>query len=102
MNVGAAEIITIAGVILGLLLSGNIYFIKRLVDKLDRTAETNEETTATVNQLGRDVSGLGSQLTEIKLDIKELRRVEIEVAVLRAQLNPAKAGAILSGPLKSS
>lgn len=77
-------LITIAGTVLALLLSGNIYFIKRLVDKLDKTATAHDSTNATVGQLGRDVMGLGNQLREIKLDIKELRRIEIEVAVLRS------------------
>lgn len=49
------EVITIGGIVLGLLFSGNIFFIKRLVDQLDKTGET-------------------------------MRRIEIEVAVLRTQL----------------
>lgn len=84
------EILAVSGTIITLLLSGNIFFIKRLVDKLERTASAHETTSGEVSQLTVAVSGMGDKLREIKADIKELRRIEIDVAVLRAQVNPAK------------
>jgi hypothetical protein len=40
------------------------------------------------------VKGMGDKLREIKADIKELRRIEIDVAVLRSQINPVKADSL--------
>lgn len=85
------EVIAVIGAILTLLLSGNIYFVKRLVDKVEKTGEGQIEVKESFAQLSQTVAGVGNQLREIKLDIKELRRIEIEVAVLRAHLNPTTA-----------
>lgn len=87
------ELWTVAGLVISLLLSGNIYFVKRLVEKVEKTGCGHAELNANVNNLSQSVAALGNQLREIKLDIKELRRIEIEVAVLRSQLNPSKADA---------
>lgn len=88
--VSSPEIFSIFGTVVALLFSGNIYFIKRLVDRLEKTANAHEKTTAEVSQLTQNMMGLANQMRDIKADIKEFRRIEIEVAVLRAQFNPAK------------
>jgi len=70
----------VSGSVLTLLLSGNIFFIKRLVDKLEKTATSHEKTSSHVSKLTEAVSGMGDKLREIKADIKELRRIDIDVA----------------------
>jgi hypothetical protein len=67
-----------------LLLSGNIFFIKKLVDKIEQTNEQRVKDHSNVSQLFREVSDVSTQLREIKQDIKDLRRIEIDVAVLKS------------------
>lgn len=70
-----------------LLLSGNIYFVKRLVDKIEDTNKQTAKDHSSVTQLFREVSDVSAQLKEIKQDIKDLRRIEIDVAVLKSTKN---------------
>lgn len=60
----------------GLLFAGNIFFIKKLVDKVDNGHDSTKRMEQTIN-------GFDSQLKDLKSDIKDLRRIEIEVAVLK-------------------
>ena len=80
-----ASLLAVTGTIITLLLSGNIFFIKRLVDKIDLASKAQEAHSSQVSKLSQCVDGIANQLREIKIDIKELRRIEIEVAVLKAQ-----------------
>jgi len=70
-----------------LLLSGNIYFVKRLVDKIELTNQQTAKDHSSITQLFREVTDVSSQLREIKQDIKDLRRIEIDVAVLKNTKN---------------
>jgi septal ring factor EnvC (AmiA/AmiB activator) len=70
-----------------LLLSGNIYFVKRLVDKIEQTNQQTAKDHSSVTQLFREVSDVSTQLREIKQDLKDLRRIEIDVAVLKSNQN---------------
>lgn len=79
--------LSILSVVATTLLAGNVYFVRRLVDKIDHTSKANESTSAQVAQVSQGLNGLGNQLREIKSDIKDLRRIEIEVAVLKSKLN---------------
>jgi hypothetical protein len=72
-------IVTYLGSAVALLLSGNLYFIKRLVDKVEITAESSH-SAATTAQL------VASQMAELKAEVKDLRRVEIDVAILKGHL----------------
>lgn len=70
-----------------LLLAGNIYFIKRLVDKIEQTNTQTAKDHSSITQLYREVSEVSAQLREIKQEIKDLRRIEIDVAVLKSTKN---------------
>lgn len=73
-----------------LLLSGNVYFIKRLVDKIEQTNQQTAKDHSSITQLFREVSDVSLQLREIKSEIKDLRRIEIDVAVLKSNKEVAK------------
>lgn len=60
--------------VITILLAGNAYFIKRLIDKIDIAAEQAKSASIAVS--------------EIKADIKELRRLEIDVAVMKSTMFP--------------
>lgn len=91
MEVGSVQVITVCGVLLGLLLSGNIFFVKRLIDRVDKSADIQEKQSGKISMISEGMNTLGIQLRDLKLDVKDLRRVEIEVAVLKAQYNRASA-----------
>lgn len=67
-------LITVASI----LFAGNIFFIRKLVEKVDANNTTSEKT-------GIILQNFEIQLSEIKSDIKYLKRIEIEVAVLKAK-----------------
>lgn len=71
----------------GLLFAGNIYFVKRLVDKIEDTNKQTSKDHAAVTQLFKEVERVGTQLRDIQQDIKDLRRIEIDVAVLKSNKN---------------
>ncbi len=62
-----------------LLFAGNIYFIKRLVDKVDKNNSSNERMEISMKHFH-------TQLSDIKQDIKDLRKIELDVAVLKSKL----------------
>lgn len=85
----------LVGTVFSLLLGMNIYFVKKLVDKIDDTAmsQTNSKTAVQRLEDGMkvvkdNVQSVSNSLREIKSEIKDLRRVEIEVAVLKSHINP--------------
>lgn len=82
------QVWAVVGGVISLLIAGNIYFVKRLVDKVEKTGDGHEEVKGSVAQLSVNINAIGNQMRELKLDIKELRKIEIDVAVMRSQLNP--------------
>lgn len=71
----------------GILFAGNIYFVKRLVEKLENTSVEQGKQNATLGKIQTDLNGIGSSLREVKSEIKDLRRVEIEIAVLKSHFS---------------
>jgi len=82
------------GLLGSLLLGANIYFVKRLIDKVDRSSDGNILTGATVEKLSRDVNNLGTLFrefrteikTELKTELKDFRRIEIDLGIIKAQM----------------
>jgi len=70
------EFVTILTTIASLLFAGNIFFIKRMVDKVEANNVSNQRMENALHNL--DV-----QQKEIKQDIKDLRKIEIDVAILK-------------------
>jgi len=67
---------SILAVLVPTLLGGNLFFIKRLIDKIEQADVAAKEAKGAAQSLG----GL---MREIKQDIKDLRRIEIDVAILK-------------------
>ena len=67
------------------LLAGNLFFIKRLIDKIDSSSEIAKAAASVAQAATAAVSGVANQLREIKAQIADFRRIEIDVAVLKAQ-----------------
>lgn len=80
-------ILGISSSLIMLFLAGNIYFIKKLVTKIDNTAASAENALNSITKVSTTVANISDQLTEIKSEIKDLRRLEIEVAVIKSQIN---------------
>jgi hypothetical protein len=57
-----------------------LFFIKKLIEKIDSTSGRAAKALD-------NISSIAVQLQEIKSEIKELRKVAIEVAVLKATLD---------------
>src|SRR5690606_3173222 len=67
---------SILAVLVPILLGGNLFFIKRLIDKIEHADVAAKEAKGAAQSIG----GL---MREIKQDIKDLRRIEIDVAILK-------------------
>lgn len=67
------------GSVIFLLLAGNLYFIKKLIDKVEHAG-----TKASDAFRGMETQAV--TLMEIKAEIKEMRRLEIDVAVMKSAL----------------
>ncbi len=80
----------LGGSVVSILLWGNIYFVKKLVEKVENTGEGHEEVKSSVSQLSIKMSEIAAKITDIKQDLKEFRKVEIEVAVIKSQLNGSR------------
>lgn len=65
--------------IASLLFTGNLFFIKKLVDKV-------EANNSFALRMEDAIESFHLQLKDLKIDIKELRRIEIDVAVLKNKI----------------
>lgn len=84
-----STILTIVGGVLtavtSALLGGNIFFIKRLIDKIESTSIGNAKNHSSLSKLSGDVNAIGDQMRELRNDVRELRRIEVDIAVLKSQ-----------------
>lgn len=76
-------LVSAGAALVSLLLACNAYFIKRLIDKLDSTDGKAGEALRVSHDNARI-------LGEIKSEVKELRHLEIDVAVMKSSLKAAK------------
>ncbi len=81
----ATTVWRLIGSVFALLLAGNLYFLNKLITKVEGVGAM-QTTVALVNER---INSILNQIKEITTDLKELRKMEIEVAVIREQLNPA-------------
>lgn len=81
-----STLISLAGVLIMLFLAGNIYFIKRLVDKVESTSSSATKAWNSITNIVGTVDNMSNQLRDIRTEIKDLRRIEIEVAVIKSQM----------------
>lgn len=68
------------------LLAGNLFFIRRLVNKIDKTGVSASQTRASLKLLNATVRGAERELAEIKSELKHVRHIETDVAVLKSFL----------------
>ncbi len=69
------------------LLAGNFFFIRRLIDKIDKTEISSAQTRGSLKLLTASVRVAGRDLEEIKSELKHIRRLETDVAVLKSCLS---------------
>lgn len=72
--------LTVAGFCFSGMVYVNVFFIRKLIDKID--VASSRAARALDN-----ISVIATQLQEIKAEIKELRHVAVEVAVLKATMD---------------
>jgi hypothetical protein len=90
----------VAGFIGSLLLGANIYFVKRLIDKVERASDGHIVATEKVEKLSKDVNNLGTLFrefkteikTDLKQELKDFRRIEIDLGIIKAQMGSRTNG----------
>ncbi len=96
-------LILIVGPLIALLLAGNLYFIRELVSSIKDTATDTQGLKIAVaaldSKLDTDsrlvtgkVEGVSNQLREIRQEVKDLKKIELDVAVLKAVLDQRPNG----------
>lgn len=99
-------IFSIGGSLIALLLAGNIYFVKRLIDKTDKTDKTATAALALAKAQDKSMMIIAKRqektLGEIREELKELRHLEIDVAVLKSCLNLKMGARNLSEKIASA
>ena len=78
MDLGST-LLSVAGVLVSLLLAGNIYFIKRLIDQIETSRDLSRDAF-------KRAGSVSSTLKEIKSDVKALHQVQVDVAVLKSMV----------------
>lgn len=79
------------GALISLLLGANAFFIKRLIDRIDIAGKDASEAKDSARSAQASAAGLGGLMREIKQDIKDLRRTEIDVAILKSHMGLSPA-----------
>lgn len=79
-------VVTVVTGFIMILLGANAYFVKRLVDRLDTAATDASEAKKSAQSAQTSTAALGGLMREIKADIKDLRRTEIDVAILKSHM----------------
>ena len=72
-----------------ILLSGNVYFIKRLLDKIDSACSDVYSTRGSVEKISVILGALKDDFDELKAEVKDeerdLRAMQTDIAVLKHQ-----------------
>lgn len=88
-------LVTVVGVIGSMLIGANIYFVKRLIDKVESSSDGFILANASIEKLSRDVNLLGTLFREFKSEMKmeikhelqDFRRIEVDIGILKAQMS---------------
>ena len=70
-----------------ILFAGNMYFIRGLVNKIETGTSMQTDAQTKVKAIHTELSEVKRQVGEIKEEIKPLRKMESDVAVLKDRLD---------------
>ena len=79
-ELNSATVVAVLGFFLTGIIYTNLFFIKKLIEKIDTASGRAAKALD-------NISSIAVQLQEIKSEIKELRHVAVEVAVLKATMD---------------
>lgn len=81
----------IGATVISLLLGGNIFFLKRLVERIESTGDKASAALRATEEQARTLTDLKSthnvSMAELRSEIKDMRRIEIDVAVLKSAIS---------------
>lgn len=81
---------TIIGLLIALasfLLAGNIYFIKRLIDKIDTTEKIARRASVKADTLATSISNFTTELHNIRGNLKTIADLDKQLSKLEVQLD---------------
>lgn len=76
----------VIGVLFSTMLGANAYFIKRLIDKIDNTAEVARNAAAKAGSFERSIDGFVREIKGIRKDLREIHELDKQLSKLEAQL----------------
>lgn len=88
------EVLGLCSTIIGLLLGGNIYFVKQMFDKVNATSSAQTQQGLAISTIGISMNDIKSDMREFRSDLKLIRTLEKDVAVMQAKFdfNPQFSG----------
>ncbi len=78
-------IIPVAGGVIALLLSGLLFFVGKLIDKVDKISEALPTTNTKVEGIAAQMSELKMDVQRVSVDFKEVAALRERVAVLESR-----------------
>lgn len=76
----------VIGFLFSLLIAANAYFIKRLIDRIEHTAEVAREAASKAAHFERSIDGFVKEIRGIRKDLREIHELDKQLGKLEAQL----------------
>lgn len=76
----------VVGVLFSVMFGANAYFIKRLIDKIDHTAEVARSAASKAASFERSIDGFVKEIKGIRKDLREIHELDKQLGKLEAQL----------------
>jgi uncharacterized membrane protein YqhA len=88
-------LVSVAGFLIVTLLAVNAFFVKKLVEKLDETEKAVNHSALQVTALKTNVDAYSVQINDLKTEVRELRKIEVDVKAMQLILFQGR-GALIS------
>jgi F0F1-type ATP synthase membrane subunit b/b' len=88
-------LVSVAGFLIVALLTVNAFFVKKLVEKLDETERAVNNSALQVTALKTNVDAYSVQINDLKTEVRELRKIEVDVKAMQLILFQGR-GALIS------
>ena len=90
MQIDSKDLVELGIALLSLLAAGNLYFIKRLVDKIDETDGKLISYQTEIAGLNQHIVNLQERIQELTSSLREITDLQADVAVLKFAIQDIK------------
>ena len=80
-------VIALAGPIFGMLLLGNIFFIKQIIEKINKSSMDISKLLYDMSNISQIFNSLERRQNDLMIDINHFKRIESRVSYLEGRMN---------------